>query len=224
MHSCTPSLHCHTQSKYTDIVAYVYSNGNPVKYVDPDRMIDYDIDGMDDTKWHGFNVDEDMIVLNEYIHDYSYDQRYGQTVTGGIGTGSQTTSGLHGQSIDASDLGYSFDGWGSRGTEFFYNLIKRVQSLYESFYQESTEINMENNWSGANNLRQKSVITDKRRIYLLSPKVSKTTIYPSGATSTTTLQWDTTGYDDVTTTYDNHYNRISSDTVKIRRKKNNQAR
>lgn len=99
-------------------------------------MIDYDIDGMDDSKWHNFNVNEDVIVLNEYIYDYPYDQRYGQTVTGGIDTGSQTTSGLHGPSIDASDLGYSFDGWGSRGMEYVYNLVQRFSSLIDGMFND----------------------------------------------------------------------------------------
>ncbi len=38
---------------------------------------------------------------------------YGQTVTGGVGSGSESTSRFHGPSIDGSEFGYSFDGWGS---------------------------------------------------------------------------------------------------------------
>lgn len=94
-------------------------------------MIDYDIDGMDDSKWHNFNVNEDVIVLNEYIYDYPYDQRYGQTVTGGVGSGSESTSRFHGPSIDGSEFGYPFDGGGSRGMEYVYNLVQRFIGLFE---------------------------------------------------------------------------------------------
>ena len=96
-------------------------------------MLDYDIDGMDDTKWHNFNVSEDVIVLNDVtVTRSSVDQEYGQTVTGGVGSGSESTSRFHGPSIDGSELGYPFDGWGSKGMEFFYNMANKIASLTEN--------------------------------------------------------------------------------------------
>ena len=58
-----------------------------------------------------------------------YDQKYGETITGGSGSGSESTAQIHGPSIDASLLSYPLNSTATKGGQYLYELSQKIAAL-----------------------------------------------------------------------------------------------
>lgn len=111
----------------------MYCPGNPVRLIDPTGMEDEESNSMRLDKMYP-NMLNEVVVQGEGTRIKQFDQVYGETVTGGMGQGSQSTSKFHGPSIDASDIPQNLGGEGSKGMQFIYNLVKRVGQLVDNWF------------------------------------------------------------------------------------------
>lgn len=113
---------------------YVYCLSNPINLIDPDGRKEYSYS--EATKnWDKFDTQNDEIKLDAICikgTPIQYDQPYGQTITGGMGDGVQTTSKYKGPSIDASLFSYPLGSTANSFGEFFYNIILKSLSLFEN--------------------------------------------------------------------------------------------
>lgn len=114
---------------------YIYCLSNPINLIDPDGRKEYSYSEAA-KNWDKFDSENDHIGLNEVSivrQAPRYDQPYGQTITGGIGDGVETTSKYKGPSIDASQFSYPFGGGTKSIGEFFYNFLSKTLSLKNPF-------------------------------------------------------------------------------------------
>ena len=165
---------------------YVYCLSNPINLIDPDGRKEYSYS--EATKnWDKFDTKNDEIKLDAICikgKPIQYDQPYGQTITGGMGDGVETTSKYKGPSIDASQFSYPFGGGYNNLSEFLYNLLSKFLS-----------ITLNSNKENEKTIKQEPMKNEIRQYYKtnysIEPKRTRTTVYGSGATSTEVLEWDT---------------------------------
>ena len=111
---------------------YIYCLSNPINLIDPDGRKEYSCSEAAKI-WGKFDSENDHIELNEVSivrQAPRYDQQYGQTITGGIGDGVETTSKYKGPSIDASEFSYPFGGGNKSIGEFMYSITAKVMSFF----------------------------------------------------------------------------------------------
>ncbi len=155
--------------KYPGVSPYVYCHGNPVRLIDPTGMEDEEANSMTLDKMYP-NMLNEVVVQGEGSHQQQFDQPYGETVTGEMGQGSQSTSNFHGPSIDASDLPQNFGGEGSKGMQFIYNLVKRVGQLAENMFGGNGNSSVEGNGNiiPNNSLASESKDVETMRLYAVT--------------------------------------------------------
>ena len=132
---------------------YIYCLSNPINLIDPDGRKEYSYSEAA-KNWDKFNAENDHIGLNEVSivrQTPKYDQPYGQTITGGVGSGVKATSKYKGPSIDASVFSYQFGGENKSIFEFLYNFSAKACSIISNMFTLSLESDNNNINSVHNN-------------------------------------------------------------------------
>ena len=132
---------------------YIYCQSNPINLIDPDGRKEYSYSEAA-KNWDKFNVENDHIELNEVSivgQAPRYDQPYGQTITGGVGDGVETTSKYKGPSIDASEFSYPFGGGKNSPGEFKYNIFGKIFALLSNIIDNSSSNGNKNITAGDKN-------------------------------------------------------------------------
>ncbi len=132
---------------------YIYCLSNPINLIDPDGRKEYSYSEAA-KNWDKFDSENDHIGLNEVSivrQAPRYDQPYGQTITGGVGSGVKATSKYKGPSIDASVFSYQFGGKNKSIFEFLYNFSAKACSIISNIFTLSLESDNNNINSVHNN-------------------------------------------------------------------------
>jgi RHS repeat-associated protein len=135
---------------YYSVSPYAYCKNDPVNYIDPNGEFSKKWKAAIHRFFHGGGSKIEKNSNGQYYYTKGIsggaavvygsngvkgkpDQVYGQTITGGSGSGSESTAQIHGPSIDASLFSFSFGGTNNATKgQFAYELASKIAALATS--------------------------------------------------------------------------------------------